>query len=322
MSADEPAAQPAHQADPAVTPDTPRAATPTPAAPPSAPPSRGQWTVAFILLAFLIGIGVALWGAEKLRPFWHDRTGGQDQVDAAPATTGTMALQSAPATARSVNDIETRLAGLSARMESLSTQAQSASAYASRAEAIMVAFAARRALDNGSQLGYLENELRVRFGESQPRAVATIITAAREPVTLGDLQAKLADLSPTLTGIAPTTSWWESARREITNLVIIRKASSPSPVPLQALTEARRLLDAGRVEAALGNVESIPANSKADGWLQMARRYNEARRALDLIEAAAILEPRAVPVVVQTTSAPPRDLDPADNAAEVARPTE
>jgi len=32
-------------------------------------------------------------------------------------------------------------------------------------------------------------------------------------------------------------------------------------------------------------------------WLEQARRYNEAHRALDVIEAAAILEPRTAPIV-------------------------
>ena len=36
----------------------------------------------------------------------------------------------------------------------------------------------------------------------------------------------------------------------------------------------------------------MPGRAAADRWLQFARRYIEARRALDLIETTAILEPR------------------------------
>ena len=39
----------------------------------------------------------------------------------------------------------------------------------------------------------------------------------------------------------------------------------------------------------------MPGAEVAGEWLMDARRYHEARRALDLIETAAILEPRDSP---------------------------
>ena len=39
----------------------------------------------------------------------------------------------------------------------------------------------------------------------------------------------------------------------------------------------------------------MPGAAEAKDWLIAARRYHEARRALDLIETAAILEPRDGP---------------------------
>ncbi len=38
----------------------------------------------------------------------------------------------------------------------------------------------------------------------------------------------------------------------------------------------------------------MPGRAYADRWMQLARRYLEARRALDLIETAAILESRTL----------------------------
>ena len=53
---------------------------------------------------------------------------------------------------------------------------QRAEGSAGRADALLVAFAARRAIDRGVALGYLETLLVDRFGSRHPRAVATIVT--------------------------------------------------------------------------------------------------------------------------------------------------
>ena len=76
------------------------------------------------------------------------------------------------------------------------TQSRAAVGNADRAEGLLVAFAARRALDRGVALGFLEALLRQRFGDSQPQAVGMIITAAREPVTLQELQDGLLQVRP------------------------------------------------------------------------------------------------------------------------------
>jgi len=262
--------------------------------PPPAPARKSRLGLILVLLliAFVGGVAVAIWGPKELARRW-----GKEPESAALMDAEQLQLAQQPVSTFAQQDVaalEARVASLSARMDVLSSQAQNAGAYASRAEALMIAFAARRALDNGAPLGYIENELRVRFAEGQPRAVTTIITAAREPVTLADLQAGLTEATPALMGTAPDASWWEATKRELSSLIVMRKASSPSRVPQKALEQARALLLAGRVEAALAEVERLPGRSKADAWVQMARRYNEARRALDVIEAAAILEPRSI----------------------------
>lgn len=263
---------------------------------PYAPPvrrSRGKLILALVLLAFVGGVIVTAWGPSMFRTWWN---GAPARPVAALSTPEAPASATPPPSAQDVAALEARIATVTARIEDASTRARHASAYASRAEALMIAFAARRALDSGAPLGYIENELRVRFAQAQPRAVATIITAANEPVTLLMLQAGLDEATPALMREGADGDWWDAAAREMSNMFIVRRASAPSRIPQKALEQARALLLAGRVDAALAEVERLPGHARADGWMQMARRYNEARRALDVIEAAAILEPRAVPM--------------------------
>lgn len=256
----------------------------------------------FILLgiAFIGGIFATLWAGPGLQR-WVHRVQDKEFIgqDDAGGTTGNDQAASAdtagsPANSMNVASLEARMAVLSAKLDTISTQANDAGSNAARAEGILIAFATRRALDRGAPLGYLEGELRLRFGESQPRAVTTIINAANAPVTLADLQAGLDEVTPGLIGTQEKRDWWTATKQELANLIIIRKASQPSPVPQKAIERAKMMLWAQRVDNAVEEIEKLPDHQDADEWLQMARRYNEARRALDVIEAAAILEPRAV----------------------------
>lgn len=197
-----------------------------------------------------------------------------------------------PLTADAAQMLDARVVQLEERLNRITVEAQAASGNAARAEGLLVAFAARRALDSGTPLGYIEGQLRLRFGQAQPRAVATIINAAREPVTLADLRAGLTAVADDVTVPAANASWWEALEHEAREIITIHKASTPSPRPQAALDRALRYLDGSRVGPALAEVEKMPGRAAADRWMQYARRYLEARRALDLIETAAILEPR------------------------------
>lgn len=164
---------------------------------------------------------------------------------------------------------------------------------ADRAEGLLVAFAARRALDRGIPLGYIEGLLRERFGGNQPRAVATILSASRQPVTLEELQTGLDTVAPTLVAADPQESWWTGLRRELAGLVVVRRASTPSSAPVDRLERARRQLDEGHVDLALAEVARLPGRDRAATWIAQARRYAGARSALDAIETAALLAPHA-----------------------------
>src|SRR5256885_14709371 len=99
------------------------------------------------------------------------------------------APQSSPADAA-------RIAELEARLSQVENATQRAEGFAGRADALVVAFAARRAIDRGVALGFLEPLLVGRFGPQHQRAVATVITASHQPVRLNDLIAEYETLGP------------------------------------------------------------------------------------------------------------------------------
>jgi hypothetical protein len=190
-------------------------------------------------------------------------------------------------------EITRRVAELERRVGQVYDQSRAAVGNADRAEGLLVAFAARRALDRGVALGYLEALLRQRFGATQPQAVGTIIAAARQPVTLQELQDGIQQLGPQLVGVGPQQSWWTALKAELGALVTVRREGSPSPEPTERLRRVERRLEAGQVDVALAEVLRLPGRGYAREWIGDARRYVLARRALDTIETAALLEPRS-----------------------------
>lgn len=185
-----------------------------------------------------------------------------------------------------------RVAQLEDRIDRIGTRAGAAAGNADRAEGLLVAFAARRALDRGIALGYIEGLLQERFGRSAPEAVARVIAASRQPVTLDGLQSRLTELEPALIGIGEDESWWDAARRELSELFVLREAGTPSPAPRQRLQRARDKLAVGQVDTALAEILRLPGREAAEQWIADARRYVAARNALDRIETIALMEPR------------------------------
>lgn len=189
-----------------------------------------------------------------------------------------------------------RVADLEDRLSRINVQAQAASGNAARAEGLLIAFAARRALDRGSPLGYIESQLRLRFGDAQPKAVTTIVNASREPVTQEELATGLDDIGPALTSGSSGKGFWTDLKKEMSELFVIRRDGTPSPIPQQRLIRAKRFVENGNVDAAIAEIDKMPGSTDSDElagqWMEKARRFNEARRALDVIETAAILEPQ------------------------------
>jgi len=270
------------------------------------PPARRRSLLPLLiltLLAFALGVALTIWAWPQVQRRWGE-TLPAATLPAAPARQAPMVQ---PLTATAAQSLDSRIVQLEERLTRITIEAQAASGNASRAEGLLVAFAARRALDTGAPLGYLEGQLRLRFGQGQPRAVAAIIAAAREPITLTDLRSGLSAIGDRVTQVPADAGWWSALEREARELITIRKATTPSARPELAMERALRYIDGGRVAAALAEVERLPGRGAADRWIQAARRYLEARRALDLIETAAILEPRPLGTVesLPTAQNPP-----------------
>lgn len=255
-----------------------------------------------VVLAFIGGLVAAALLATRTDLFdaaIDDRRGGSDGGGSgAAAVVGSARGGKVPAMVGTVDPsiaeqaMASRVAGLELRLAQIAADAETAASDASRAEGLLVAAAVRRALDRGEALGGLENQLRLRFGNAQPRAVSMVIAVARRPVTLDQLYGELEALDGPLATAQKNTDFFGAVRDELTSLFVLRQGSTPPPVAEQRLARARRLVSAGNVGAAISEVERLPAVDKAAAWLVHARRYRNARDALDLIENAALFEPR------------------------------
>lgn len=184
---------------------------------------------------------------------------------------------------------EARIAELEGRLARVETAAQRVEGSAGRADALLIAFAARRSIERGVALGYLEPLLVGRFGVAHPRAVSTIVTASRQPVRLEALVAEYDQIGPALRAAPGSDGWWTGFQRELGSLVEIRRADRPSVKPDARYERARRSLAGGEVDTALAETMRMPGAQRASPWVGKARQYIAARRALDEIESAALL---------------------------------
>lgn len=258
-------------------------------------PARGNTlTVALTagLIAFLAGLAVMA-AIFRFGGWWS--TGSAPVAD--PVRPALTAQPAAPP-ATDVATLAAREQALAARLDVIDNRiqasdadARTAASYAGRAEAMMLVFGARRAIERGQALGPIASELRARFGDIDARAVATVIRGANEPVTLEDLRLAFDQIAPRLSTGVPGESWWDALRREAATLVIVRKENAASPHPRARLARARRLLGQGHVEAALAEISRLPGAQGAESWMAAAGRYVETRSALDTLETAAIRGP-------------------------------
>ncbi len=261
--------------------------------------------------AFLLGASMVGYIAYKMRDGWSVTTDGavpavapSDKLAGTVPNPKTGALPNAAETAAAKDasqavervveqqgGLEQRLAAAEQRLARLDLQSQAATGNAARAEGLLIAFATRRALERGAELGYLADQLRLRFGDALPNAVKTVIATSREPVTRDQLLARLEGLGPELSASSDEPSL-DRVMRELGELFIIRRETAPSPQPQKRLDRARFFLESGRVSAAIEEVKLLPGAERAAAWIKDAQRYDAAQRALDLIETSAVLEPR------------------------------
>jgi hypothetical protein len=244
-----------------------------------------------LLLAFVGGIIGAGWLANRLG-YWD----GNFTLETA-AVPKTAAVPVIPPFSNVAPPDDT-VTSIENRLTQINADAAAASGNAARAEGLLVAFAARRAIDSGAALGYLADQLRLRFGTSQPQAVATILAASQAPVTLEILQAELQALDNVLLTGNRDAGVWATVSKEFSELFVLRKDGAPSPAPTQRLLRAHTLVESGNIGGAISEVSAMPGAPAAQGWLAKARRYNQARKALDILERSAIIAPAPLPAMI------------------------
>lgn len=274
---------------------------------------RFKHILLIILLSF-IGGAIALGWLAKSYGYLDGAKPAPEQVPVAvqPESSGNLALAPVPA------PVTNRVDALEDRLTQINEDAAESAGNAAKAEALLAAFAARRALDSGKQLGYIGDQLQQRFGASQPQAVATILTAAQAPVTLEMLTAELTSLGNVLTTGQRDKDLWATINREFSELFVLRKEGSASPAPSQRLQRATTFIEAGNVNAAMAEVREMPGAAAASGWLTKARQYSDARKALDVIERASLISgPVPAAVVPAPLAAPATTTTP---SAETAAP--
>ena len=244
------------------------------------------------LTLVLVGAAAATWGLARSER--AARILGVAPAPPAPETPPQAALGSAgqppaAAPAMAVPPADARVAELEARLQRVERASQRAEGSVGRADALVIAFAVRRAVERAAPLGYLETLLVDRFGTRQPQAVATVVTFSRDPVRLDQLIAQYEELGPVLRSGGRNEGLWTAFRRELGSLIEVRRADRPTARPDGRYQRALERLSAGDVDTALAETMRLPGADQAGAWVAAARRYIAARRALDQIEASALL---------------------------------
>jgi hypothetical protein len=243
--------------------------------------------IAFALL--LVGAAAATWGLARsesaarllgVTPTVSPLPATDEQIAQPDVAPGEPQAALNPAIAQQIEDLQERIRRI---------EAEEAQTSNGRADALLIAFATRRAIERGVSLGYLERLLVDRFASSHRQAVATILTASRSPVRLTQLIERYQNLRPELVGPPPDEGLWTGISRGFSSLINIRHADRPGSEPQARYERARAQLMTGEVDAALAETMRLPGAPRAIEWIADARRYVAAQRAVDAIESAALL---------------------------------
>jgi hypothetical protein len=233
-----------------------------------------------LLLAFIGGIGLAAWLATQY--------GVLDRFSPKPATAITAPKSPAPQIAPAAPAL------LPAPQPTTPAPSVGTIDTANRSEAMMIAFAARRAVEGGTSLGNIAGQLQQRFGASAPDAVQNIIAAAQAPVTLSGLQSEFDGIDANLLTANPDAGLWATIQREAAELFVLRRGNLTANNPASRLDRAQQMVRSGDIAGAVDQVAPLPGAARVSNWLQRARRYVATENALNVIERAAL-----APVVVE-----------------------
>lgn len=261
-----------------------------------------------ILVAFICGAVAFGWGARSFGLF-------------APAPDAPVA---ADAPAQAATPVPSAFDN---NLGQIAADSVAATGGGARGDALLTIFAAENALDSGTSLGYLTEQLRVRFGGIQPKAVETVISASQTPVTLQGLQIELDSLGGTLISGSRDKDMWSRIKREASELFVLRRDKGPVD-PAKQLVRVQALIESGNVTAAIKEVNAMPGAAIAKQWLARAQRYADARAALQLLErtaivtggAQAMIPPESPATAPVAGAAAPADSAPIDAPARTSTP--
>lgn len=276
----------------------------SPAAVPSKPAGKGRLVLGVAALSFLLGGGLVGWLVYDGKLSWNDPEVREApaRLVPSPSAVGPTATAS-PTTIPNLTPpvvsppaltagIEQRMAQIEQRLNTLDLRAQAATGNAARAEGLLIALASRRAIERGMPLGSLADQLRLRFGDAQPKTVQLVIDGAKTPITIVQLDAGLEALAIQLTKATADETGWSRFSNQISNMFVVRRTDSATVRPELQLDQARLLLRSGQTDAAADLIAKLPGAAAASSWIGEARRFAGVQQALDQLEAAAILEPR------------------------------
>ena len=137
---------------------------------------------------------------------------------------------------------------------------------AGRADALLVAFAARRAIDRGVALGYLEPLLVDRFGRTHP-ARSRRSSPARTPVRLEQSVDRVSSSSARAALGRPAGKLVDQFKRELGSLIQSAAPTGRRPSLTRAIDRAAAAPRRGEVDDALAETMRLPgaANAPARG---------------------------------------------------------
>jgi hypothetical protein len=185
-------------------------------------------------------------------------------------------------------------------------------------EAMLLAIAARRAIENGKPLGGLLPRLQTTFGQTQAQALATLAAAGESPLSNAVLLAEFEEIAPKLS--RPAGTGWARIQYELSTLFVLRRSDRAQSPSAARILRIKQNLMAGETPTALRLVRALPGAPNAADWIAKAQKAIAVKGALDTLDRAAISAitapaPLALPLVPVSSavSAPDEAAMPGDS---------
>jgi hypothetical protein len=171
---------------------------------------------------------------------------------------------------------------------------------ATQAEAALLVLTARQAMEDGKPMGELTNRLQITFGQSQPQALATIMSAARQPVSNANLLAGFDAIAAQL--LQPAGTAWDRGRYELAHLFVIRRGDAQPSAMAARIQSTREAIIAGDIAFAAKTVGAMPGADHARQWLLDAKRAVAVGQAFDALYQSAAMVPTSATALTEPAS--------------------